>query len=98
MPRGAANNCALCTATPPDAASLPRKILSECAAAPRRIEEANKIIMNRLRKDRILLSKIRSTKAFQDLDKSVNDKHEADSIMSENNTKIELGIIGDKND
>ena len=61
-------------------------------------DEANKIIMNRLRKDRILLSKIRSTKAFQDLDKSVNDKHEADSIMSENNTKIELGIIGDKND
>ena len=61
-------------------------------------DEANKIIMNRLRKDRILLSKIRSTKAFQDLDKSVNDKHEADSIMSENNAKIELGIIGDKND
>ena len=60
--------------------------------------EANKIIMNRLRKDRILLSKIRSTKAFKDLDISAEKKHEADSIKSENNAKIELGIIGGDDD
>ena len=60
--------------------------------------EANKIIMNRLRKDRILLSKIRSTKAFKDLDISAEKKLEADSIKSENNAKIELGIIGGDDD
>ena len=46
----------------------------------------------------ILLSKIRSTKAFKDLDISAEKKHEADSIKSENNAKIELGIIGGDDD
>ena len=51
-------------------------------------KEANKIIMNRLRKDRMLLSKIRSTKAWQELDNSVNEQHENDAIDSENNMKV----------
>jgi len=51
-------------------------------------KEANKIIMNRLRKDRMLLSKIRSTKAFTELDESVNEQHENDAIESENNMKV----------
>lgn len=51
-------------------------------------KEANKIIMNRLRKDRMLLSKIRSTKAWKELDESVNEQHENDAIESENNMKV----------
>ena len=51
-------------------------------------KEANKIIMNRLRKDRMLISKIRSTKAWQELDESVNEQHENDAIESENNLKV----------
>jgi hypothetical protein len=51
-------------------------------------KEANKIIMNRLRKDRILLSKIRSTKAWKELDESVNNQHEMDSEESLTNMEI----------
>ena len=51
-------------------------------------KEANKIIMNRLRKDRMLLSKIRSTKAWQELDNSVTEQNENDVIESENNLKV----------
>ena len=51
-------------------------------------KEANKIIMNRLRKDRMLLSKIRSTKAFTELDESVNEQNENDAIESETNLEI----------
>ena len=51
-------------------------------------KEANKIIMNRLRKDRMLLSKIRSTKAWEELDESVNEQHENDAIESETNLEI----------
>ena len=51
-------------------------------------KEANKIIMNRLRKDRMLLSKIRSTKAWEELDNSVNEQHQNDAIESENNMKV----------
>ena len=51
-------------------------------------KEANKIIMNRLRKDRMLLSKIRSTSAWKELDESVNEQHENDAIESENNMKV----------
>ena len=52
--------------------------------------------MNRLRKDRILLSKIRSTKAFEELSDSVMEQHELDAIQAENNVKLELGILGDE--
>ena len=51
-------------------------------------KEANKIIMNRLRKDRMLLSKIRSTKAWQELDESVDEQHQNDAIESETNLEI----------
>ena len=51
-------------------------------------KEANKIIMNRLRKDRMLLSKIRSTKAWKELDESVNNQHEMDSEESLTNMEI----------
>ena len=51
-------------------------------------KEANKIIMNRLRKDRILLSKIRSTKAWKELDESVDEQHSNDSQESLTNMEI----------
>ena len=51
-------------------------------------KEANKIILNRLRKDRMLLSKIRSTKAWEELDNSVTEQKESDTIESENNMKV----------
>jgi hypothetical protein len=51
-------------------------------------KEANKIILNRLRKDRMLLSKIRSTKAWEELDNSVTEQKESDAIESENNMKV----------
>jgi hypothetical protein len=51
-------------------------------------KEANKIIMNRLRKDRMLLSKIRSTKAWKELDESVNEQHSNDSQESLTNMEI----------
>ena len=51
-------------------------------------KEANKIILNRLRKDRMLLSKIKSTKAWEELDASVSEVQENDAIESENNMKV----------
>ena len=51
-------------------------------------KEANKIIMNRLRKDRMLLSKIRSTKAGKNWTRSVNEQHENDSEESLTNMEI----------
>ena len=44
--------------------------------------------MNRLRKDRMLLSKIRSTKAWQELDESVNEQHQNDAKESATNMEI----------
>ena len=51
-------------------------------------KEANKIIMNRLRKDRMLLSKIKSTKAWQELDDVVSEVENKDAVKSENNLKV----------
>ena len=51
-------------------------------------KEANKIILNRLRKDRMLLSKIKSTKAWEELDNSVTEQKESDATESENNMKV----------
>jgi hypothetical protein len=36
----------------------------------------------------MLLSKIRSTNAWKELDESVNEQHENDAIESENNMKV----------
>jgi len=51
-------------------------------------KEANKIIMNRLRKDRILVSKIKSTNAWKELDNVVTEVENKDAIESENNLKV----------
>ena len=51
-------------------------------------KEANKIIMNRLRNDRMLLSKIKSTKAWQELDDVVSEVENKDAVKSENNLKV----------
>ena len=51
-------------------------------------KEENKILLNRLKKDRMVLSKIKSSKAFTDLEKSVTEQHELDKNQAENNLKI----------
>ena len=51
-------------------------------------KEANKILLNRLKKDKMLLSKIKSSKAFNELEESVNNQHELDAAEAENNLKI----------
>jgi len=51
-------------------------------------KEANKIILNRLRKDRMLLSKIKTTKAFEELDTSVDEIKTSDAEESEANLKV----------
>ena len=40
--------------------------------------EANKILVNRIRKDRVLLEKIRATSAYKDLEESVDKKRNQD--------------------
>ena len=57
--------------------------------------EANKIIVNRLRKDRLLYSKLRSNKAFQELDKAVDDIKIEESNESEINLKLEELVPND---
>ena len=44
--------------------------------------------MNRLRKDRMLVSKIKSTKAWQELDDVVSEVENKDAVKSENNLKV----------
>ena len=51
-------------------------------------KEANKIILNRLRKDRMLLSKIKTTKAFEELNTSVDEIKTSDAEESEANLKV----------
>lgn len=57
--------------------------------------EANKILANRLRADRVLLSKIRSTQAYQELDAAVDKQHELDDNKARNNIDLELGVISE---
>ena len=54
--------------------------------------EANKIIVNRLRKDRLLYSKLRSNKAFKELDEAVDGVKEDESAQSEMNLILE-GLV-----
>ena len=54
--------------------------------------EANKIIVNRLRKDRLLYSKLRSNKAFKELDDAVNEVKKDESNQSEMNLILE-GLV-----
>jgi len=57
--------------------------------------EANKILANRLRADRVLLSKIRSTQAYQELDAAVDKQHELDDNKARNNIELELGVTSE---
>ena len=45
-------------------------------------KEAQKIIFNRLRKDRLVYSRIRSTKAWEELEEQVNKVEEKDEVQS----------------
>ena len=45
-------------------------------------KEAQKIIFNRLRKDRLIYSRIRSTKAWEELEEQVNKVEEKDEVQS----------------
>ena len=45
-------------------------------------KEAQKIIFNRLRKDRLVYSRIRSTKAWEELEEQVNKTEEKDEVQS----------------
>lgn len=56
-------------------------------------KNAAKIIMNRLRKDRMVYSRLRSTKAWQELDAEVNESQAKDEAKSLNNLE---GLIKPK--
>ena len=56
-------------------------------------EEARKIIINRLRKDRMVYSKIKSTNAWKELEKSVNESKFEDQSQSLSNIENELNNI-----
>ena len=57
--------------------------------------EANKILMNRLRKDRMVLSKIRSTAAYKELDKAVDQQHVLDDNEAKNMIELETGVVNE---
>ena len=45
-------------------------------------KEASKIIMNRLRKDRMIYSRLRSTEAWKELENEVNNQEKKDEAKS----------------
>ena len=55
--------------------------------------EARKIIMNRMMKDRLVYSKIKSTNAFKDLQNEVNKSKKEDEASSLSNIEKEIGKI-----
>ena len=50
-------------------------------------EEATKIMMNRMKKDRMVYSRLRSTQAWKELEKEVNKSKEEDEAQSLNNVE-----------
>jgi hypothetical protein len=58
-------------------------------------EEATKILMNRLRKDRMIYSRLRSTEAWKELEKEVENSKKEDEAQSMVN--IETVVGGDEN-
>ena len=58
-------------------------------------EEATKVLMNRLKKDRMVYSRLRSTEAWKELEKEVNKSKNEDEAQSMVN--IESVIGGDEN-
>ena len=58
-------------------------------------KEASKIIMNRMKKDRLVYSKLRSTNAFKELENSVNESKAQDEAQSLSNIERELDDLAD---
>jgi hypothetical protein len=58
-------------------------------------KEASKIIMNRMKKDRMVYSKLRSTNAFKELEASVNNSKNEDEAQSLSNIENELSKISE---
>ena len=56
-------------------------------------EEARKIIMNRMMKDRMVYSKIRSTNAWKELEEEVNASKTEDEVASISNIETELNKV-----
>ena len=56
--------------------------------APITDKEANKILLNRLKKDKMLFSKIKASKAFNELEESIKAQEEYDAVEAENNLKL----------
>jgi HSP20 family molecular chaperone IbpA len=56
-------------------------------------EEARKIIMNRMMKDRMVYSKIKSTNAWKELEKEVNASKTEDQVTSMSNIETELNKV-----
>jgi len=56
-------------------------------------EEARKIIMNRMMKDRMVYGKIRSTNAWKELEDEVNDSKTEDEVASISNIETELNKV-----
>ena len=59
--------------------------------------EARKIIMNRMMKDKLVYSKIKSTNAFKDLQNEVNKSKKEDEASSLSNIEKEIGKITKEN-
>lgn len=51
-------------------------------------KEANKILLNRLKKDKMLFSKIKASKAFNELEENIKAQEEYDAVEAENNLKL----------
>ena len=60
-------------------------------------EEAIKILMNRMRKDRAVYAKLRSNNAFKELERSVDKSLNQDEVQSLSNIEKELDDLGDNN-
>ena len=58
-------------------------------------EEAIKILMNRMRKDRAVYAKLRSNNAFKELERSVDKSLNQDEVQSLSNIEKELDDLGD---
>ena len=60
-------------------------------------EEAIKILMNRMRKDRAVYAKLRSKNAFQELERSVDKSLDQDEVQSLSNIEKEIDDLGNNN-
>ena len=58
-------------------------------------EEAIKILMNRMRKDRAVYAKLRSNNAFKELERSVDKSLDQEQIQSLSNIEKELDDLSD---